>query len=57
MSEGAATVWARGAFVARASRGVTAAAKDDAFGSQPGVAFEVGSGRFTFRVAGARGLG
>ena len=57
MSEGAATVWARGAFVARASRGVTAAAKDEAFGSQPGVAFEVGSGRFTFSVASARGLG
>ena len=57
MTEGAATVWARGAFVAGASRGVTAAAKDDALGSQPGVAFEVGSGRYTFSVTGAGGLG
>lgn len=52
VKEGAEVVWERGEFVAGASLGVLAGAKEGhgSSGLQPGVAFDVGSGRYSFLV-------
>jgi hypothetical protein len=51
VTEGSAVVWRRGKFVAGSSAGVTAGAEDSGLGLQPGVSFDVGSGRYVFVVA------